>query len=299
LIFFTASIALLCGITSATMTGIAVSAHSKVLQTSKAMIIDYTQALLEAFHFDDINIPGIKWRVTNIKFNTVSMSHDDVDVWMEGDRVKVRMRNAGGSITGKAYTPKGWPRKGEWETTFDFHCDKGGFQKIEFDFGVTKQFVDGKTLPQVDFKWANFEFNNDAMRLDVNSQDWTIKTGGFLVNAFKKAYLLALKPILNMGFPRMANTAAKMLQNRNRGNVDGGIMQAIIDMLPENDIHLPGGVFVNYEMADENRARIDNSRFYAYFTGHIEGIPNDQIIFEPEYNMLGDLGLTSGEPFEY
>lgn len=56
---------------------------------------------------------------------------------------------------------------------------------------------------------------------------------------------------------------------------------------------------MNYEMADENRARIENGRLIGYFKGEIIGLPRDQMITDPVYLQDGDLGLTSDEPFEY
>lgn len=78
-----------------------------------------------------------------------------------------------------------------------------------------------------------------------------------------------------MGGPKMANTALRMMQNKYRGNVGGGIIQTFIGLLPENSIRLPNSVFVNYEMADDNRARIDNGRMIGYFKGEVMGIPAD------------------------
>lgn len=143
---------------------------------------------------------------------------------MEGDLVKVRMRNAGGSFTGDAYSPKLWPASGFNHHQFDFHCDKGGFAKIEVDFGITKQFVDGRTLPSIDVKWSNFEFNHDAISVNIQSDDWLINTGGFLANTFKDAYLFCIQPILNIGFPTMANLAFNIIQDQTRGDVAGGII---------------------------------------------------------------------------
>lgn len=56
---------------------------------------------------------------------------------------------------------------------------------------------------------------------------------------------------------------------------------------------------MNYEIADDNRARIDNGRLIGYFKGDIIGMPDDQKITDSKYLQDGDLGLTSDEPFEY
>lgn len=131
------------------------------------------------------------------------------------------------------------------------------------------------------------------MRLDVQSDNWLLQTGGTLVNAFKDAFLLCWKPILNIAFPPMANSAIKIVQDYTRGDVNAGIIQTLVDILPANDIHIPEGIHISYEMADDNRARIENGRAYGYFKGDIMGLPEDQWIREPEYNRIGDLGLTS------
>ena len=205
----------------------------------------------------------------------MSTSNDDVDVWIEGDLIKVRMKEAGGSITGTALSPKMWPDSGWHNTQFNFNCDKGGFKTIALDFGITKQFVDGRTLPMLDIRYSNFEFRGPSFRVDVQSDDWGIQAGGFLLNTFKDAYIFTMTPILNLGFPSMANFAMQMIQNQQRGNVDGGIIQAVVDSLPENTIHLPGSIQINYEMDDNDRARIDNGRLIGYFKGEIMGMPQD------------------------
>jgi len=86
----------------------------------------------------------------------------------------------------------------------------------------------------LDVRYANFEFRHNNFRLDVQSDDWGIKTGSFIVNTFKDAYIFAMKPIINIGFPTMANIAMKTIQNQGRGDVDGGILQAVVDSLPDN-----------------------------------------------------------------
>lgn len=62
------------------------------------------------------------------------------------------------------------------------------------------------------------------MRVDVDSDDNRIKAGAFVVSKFKNAFLIAFKPVLNTGFAVTANKALKMIQNRHRGNVKGGVI---------------------------------------------------------------------------
>lgn len=205
---------------------------------------------------DDFDIPGINWKIQNVRFHSVSTSDDEVDVWIEGDLLKVRMREAGGSFTGTALSPKIWPMHGYTVNHFNFNCDKGGFKHIALDFGITKQFVMGRTLPMLDIRYSNFEFRGAAFNLDVQSDDWGIKTGSFIVNTFKDAYIFTMQPILNVAFPTVANIAMKLIQNDARGDVNSDIIQTVVDQLPENNILIPGSIFMNYEMADDNRARI-------------------------------------------
>lgn len=70
-------------------------------------------------------------------------------------------------------------------------------------------------------------------------------------------------------------------------------------MLPKNDIEIPHGIVINYEEEDADRARISNGRMIGYFKGEILNLPEDQVITEEKYLQVGDLHLTSKEPFEY
>lgn len=151
-------------------------------------------------------------------------SPDDLDVWLEGNLLKIRIRNAGGSITGTAYSPKMWPAHGHFTTHFNFNCNKGGFKSIDLDFGLTKQFVMGRTMPLLEVKYAKFDMVGPKFNLDVQSDDWGIQTGGFIANTFKNAYIMAMHPILNLGFPSVANLAMKMIQNGDRGDVNSDII---------------------------------------------------------------------------
>lgn len=65
-----------------------------------------------------------------MRFHTVDVDPSDLDVWLEGEKMMVRMYNAGGSFTGDTYSPKMWPLEGWNHMGFDFHCDKGGFKAI-------------------------------------------------------------------------------------------------------------------------------------------------------------------------
>lgn len=71
LTFVSVCVALFVGLTASTRTGIAMSAHSTVLQNSKPMIIDYVQAVFKEISFDDIEVPVVNWKVQNMKFHTV------------------------------------------------------------------------------------------------------------------------------------------------------------------------------------------------------------------------------------
>jgi len=263
------------------------------------MIIEYIKALFDEVKLDDFDIPAINWKIRDVRFHSVESNVEDLDVWIEGDLLKVRIRNAGGSFSGSALSPKMWPRKGFFNNHFNFNCDKGGFKSIAIDFGITKEFVMGRTLPMLNVRYSKFEMDGRNFRIDVQSDDWAIKTGSFIVNTFKDAYIFTMQPILNVAFPSIANIAMKMIQNGDRGDVNSDIIQTIVDELPNNNILIPGSIFMNYEEADDNRARIENGRIIGYFKGEVIGMPDDQKITEEKYMQDGDLGLTSDEPFEY
>ena len=61
-----------------------------------------------------------------------------------------------------------------------------------------------------------------------------------------------------------------------RGDINGGIIASLASILPENDIRIPNAIHVNYEEADEGRARIQDGRAIGYFVGDILGLPEDQ-----------------------
>ena len=97
-LFATAIVATMISAAAPTRTGIAMSAQSKVFQSSKQMIIQYATALLEDLHFDDITIPVINWRIHDMKFSAVKLNVEDFDIYINGDQVNVRIRDAGGSF---------------------------------------------------------------------------------------------------------------------------------------------------------------------------------------------------------
>jgi hypothetical protein len=141
---------------------------------------------------DDLNVPGLNWHIRDIRFHSVESNPEDLDVWLEGDRIKLRIRNAGGAFSGVAYSPKLWPFQGHFTTHFNFHCDKGGFRNIELDLGLIKQFVMGRTMPLFEVRYSKFEMDGPSFHVDVDSDDWTVTTGSFLVNVFKDAYIFTM-----------------------------------------------------------------------------------------------------------
>ena len=130
--------------------------------------------MFDEIKLDNFDIPGLNWKIQDVRFHSVHTNNDEVDIWIEGDVIKVRMKEAGGSFTGTALSPIMWPGHGWHNTHFNFECDKGGFKSIAIDFGITKQFVDGKTLPMLDVRYSKFEFRHNNFRLDVQSDDWGI-----------------------------------------------------------------------------------------------------------------------------
>lgn len=84
------------------------------------MVVDYLQALFQEVKLDNFDVPGLNWKVQNVRFHSVHTNDDEIDIWIEGDLVKVRMREAGGSFTGVALSPRLWPDSGWHTNNFNF-----------------------------------------------------------------------------------------------------------------------------------------------------------------------------------
>jgi hypothetical protein len=48
--------------------------------------------------FDDFN--ALNYEVSNLKFTAIDIIENDVDIRIDGDRVKLDVRNIGGSLSG-------------------------------------------------------------------------------------------------------------------------------------------------------------------------------------------------------
>ena len=84
------------------------------------------------------------------------------------------------------------------------------------------------------------------------------------------------------------------------GEVHGGIIQAIDDILPKNTIKVPDSIFINYDITDSNRARIENGRVIGYFNGEVMGLDENQQIKDPNFGGVGDLDVENTDaPFKY
>lgn len=44
----------------------------------------------------------------------------------------------------------------------------------------------------IDVRYSKFEFRRQLFTIDVQSDDWGIKAGSFIVNSFKDAYILTM-----------------------------------------------------------------------------------------------------------
>lgn len=290
-------IMMLTGLSSATRTGIAMSANERVLKDSKRVVMDFLSTTIQEIHFDDIQVLNL-WSTYNVKFRSIEIREEDCDISISGNDIIIDVREAGGSFSGNARKPKLFG--GFDEFSFDFHVDKGGFRHMRFEFGLDKQFVDGRTLPSIKVHKGYFDFNRHKFRLDINTDDWLLKTGSFLINTFKDAYLAILQPMLNLSFPLMANLAVSVVETTTRGEVNGGLIGSLVSILPQNQIRVPQDIYISYEMADDNRARIDNGKVIGYFVGDVKGLHEDQQIRGDEYLQLGDLNLDNNDaPFQY
>ena len=81
-----------------------------------------------------------------------------------------------------------------------------------------------------------------------------------------------MQEILNRAFPAMANNAIKSLQSSLKGEIHGGMIQSLADILPKNNIQIPESVFISYAMTEDSRAKIENGRIFGYFEGDIQGL---------------------------
>ena len=84
---------------SATMTGIAVSVHDKVIQNSKAAAISYFTTLFSEVELEPFDIPG-GTTVSNIRISNIQLYPDDFHVAIEHDKITVDCNHFGLDMSG-------------------------------------------------------------------------------------------------------------------------------------------------------------------------------------------------------
>ena len=77
-----------------TLTGFAMSANEKVIQNSKTAFLEYMKQMFTEMKFEDFSV--VNYEMQNLKFTDIQIDESDVSIKIEGDRVKVDMKNVGG-----------------------------------------------------------------------------------------------------------------------------------------------------------------------------------------------------------
>ena len=152
------------------------------------------------------------YHISRVMFRGVEFSNDDFDIKMDGDRIIVDARNIGGQLTGHSWKRIGTLFPAE-EFDFDFNIERGGIRGLHIEYGLDKQFVDGRTLPLIKVLSANFDFDQSRFKLELHTDNIFVKLSNFLLSTFKDAWIAVLQPILNTSFPLFANIAIESIQN--------------------------------------------------------------------------------------
>jgi hypothetical protein len=74
------------------------SANEKVIQNSKTAFLEYMKQMFTEMKFDDFNVAN--YEMQNLQFTEIQIDESDVSIKIEGDRVKVDMKNVGGELSG-------------------------------------------------------------------------------------------------------------------------------------------------------------------------------------------------------
>lgn len=147
---------------------------------------------------------------------------------------------------------------------------------------------------------AYFDWDHNKIHIELQTHTWYLKVGNFAIKTFKTAFLGIFKPIINKAFPPVANLAIRAIQSSMHGEIHGGIIASLAQMLPANNIKVPHDTYINYAIADDNRARIDDGRLTGYFVGDILGLNDAQKIKDPKFQKIGNLNVDNHfANFEY
>jgi len=44
-----------------------------------------------------------------MKFHNIDIDPNDLEIWIDGDLIKAKLKNYGGSFSGDTYAPRMWP----------------------------------------------------------------------------------------------------------------------------------------------------------------------------------------------
>lgn len=97
------------------------------------------------------------------------------------------MRNAGGLLSGHCQQKQLFGNYIRFD--FQIQVDKGGIDSMHMEFGLTKQFVDGRTLPLVEVEDAHFELTYNKININVQADDIFVSVGTIFVNTMKPTFL--------------------------------------------------------------------------------------------------------------
>ena len=74
------------------------STNEKVIQNSKTAFLEYMKQMFTEMKFEDFSV--VNYEMQNLKFTDIQIDESDVSIKIEGDRVKVDMKNVGGELSG-------------------------------------------------------------------------------------------------------------------------------------------------------------------------------------------------------
>ena len=177
--------------------------------------------------------------------------------------------------------------------------DRGGM-KVNMEFILDHQYVDGERVPLPKVKKSYTEFDHNKISLDITSGDLGPQIVGFFLNGFKAPFIAVLQPVLNVGaFPLIVNGVILDIINNSRHQVDSTMIQMFTQLLPANNIQIPGDMKVSYSMPEGQNAVVDGGRIYGYFTGDISNM-GDRTIRDEKYTREGDMDINQvHEPAAY
>lgn len=204
-----------------------------------------------------------------VRLEGVDLKPEDIQVWIEGDRVKMHLTGLGGKIKGHS-----WKKRWFDEENFDFtfNMDRGAFKHIDFDFYLASREIDGRFIPVPFVKEGSMEMDWDKISYDIATDNWQTQFGGFMMQAGKGIFLAAIQTVMNMYFKDISNNAISTFSETLSGTMGGGMIQGLVDVLPDNNIRLSNDIYLDYAMPQDKHAFIENGKMAGYFVGQVLGV---------------------------